>query len=78
MTTFEPPDTTHNPESGSTRIAAPNDNVETLPAESKNVVKACPSTCQVAETTVEGMEVDNLGGPSSERIEDLGRCIAPA
>jgi len=68
MTTFEPPDATCNPESGSVTTAVLKDNIEPLPAESKDV----------AETTTEGMEVDTLGGLNEERIENLGRCIAPA
>ena len=78
MTTFEPPDQTCNPESGSVTTAVLNDNIEILTARSKGVAKACPSTCQVAETTAEGREVDNLGGLSKERIKDLGRYITPA
>ena len=78
MANSEPPDATCNPQSDSVTTAMSNDNIGTLAAESKDVAKACPSTFQVAETTTEGMEVYNLGGLSKERIEDPGRCIAPA
>ena len=76
-TTFESPGTTCNPESGSTTTVALNDNIEILTVESQDMAEACPSTCQMAETTTEEMEVGNLGGPSKERTEDLGRCVAP-
>ena len=54
-----------------------NDNIETLAAESKDLAEAYLSTCQVAETTTDRTEVDSLGGLSKERIEGLGRCVAP-
>ena len=78
MTTFEPPDATCNPESGSVTIVVLNDNINTLAAESKDVVKARPSTCQVAETATEGVEVGTPGGLSKERGKDSVRYIAPA
>ena len=78
MITFEPPSTTCNSESGLVTTTVLDDNVETLSAKPKDMAGACPSTCQVAESMTKGMEVDNLGGLSKERIEDLGRCIALA
>jgi hypothetical protein len=77
MTTLELPGPTCNPESDSVAIAVLNDTVETSTAEFKNVTEVCSSMCQVVETTAEGMEVDNLGGLSKERVDDLERCIAP-
>ena len=58
------------------KTVALNNNIETLIAEPKSAAEACPSTCQMAETTTEEMEVGNLGSLSKARIEDLGRCVA--
>ena len=77
MTTFEPPDVTCSPESSSVTATAVNDNIKSLATKFKDMAEACPSVYRVAETTTEGVKVDNYGGPN-ERIEDPGRYIAPA
>jgi len=56
MTNSEPPDAACNPQSDSVTTAISNDSIGALAAESKDVEKVHPSTCQVAETTTEGME----------------------
>jgi len=33
--------------------------------------------CHVLKSVTEGMDVDNFGGSSEKRIEDLGRCVDP-
>ena len=30
------------------------------------------------KSVIEGMNADNLSGPSKKRVEDLGRCVNPA
>ena len=37
----------------------------------------CARVCHVLTSATEGGDVDNLSGPSGERIEDLGRYVCP-
>jgi len=43
------------------------------------LAKDCVRACHVLKSMKEGTDVDNVnGGPSEERLEDLGRCVNQA
>ena len=42
------------------------------------LAKDCVRVCHVLKSVIEGMDADNLSGPSKKRVEDLGRCVNTA
>ena len=42
------------------------------------LTNACVRTCHALKTTTEGMDEDNLSGPSKKQIEGLAGCVDPA